>query len=153
MLQDQLSVSSFRKTRQQNCHLCSHLLCGADGACGTLGLHPEHWSWPHPRILQWPPLPATGEKFSSATSAPAPASAGYSGSHSRTGCRPSPGGKLAVLVRVPTGKSAGWMRLQQNHPANNITKGSATKITIRDTLGPPWHWEQDNVTCKSGQDL
>lgn len=122
------------KRGQQICHLSSYLLCGADGAYDTLELHPERWSWPRPRSLQWPPLPATGEKSSSAATAPAPASAGYSGSRSRTGCRPSPGGKLAALGRVPTGKSAGLTRLQQNPPANNMTKGSTTKSTITETL-------------------
>lgn len=115
------------KWGQQILHLCSYLLCEADGACDTLEPHPERWSWPHPRSLQWPPLPATDEKSSSAATAPAPASASYSGWHSRRGCRPSPGGKLAVLGRVPTGKSADLTQLRQNPPANNMRKGSTTK--------------------------
>lgn len=85
--------------------------------------HPERWSWPHPQSPQWPPLPATDEKSSSAATARAPASAGCSGSHSRRGCRPSPGEKLAALGQVPTGKSAGLMQLQQNRPANKTTRG------------------------------
>lgn len=129
-----MSLPHSAKRGQQICCLCSYLLCGADGACDTLELHPERWSWPRPRSLQWPPLPATDEKSSSAATAPAPASAGCSGSRSRTGCRPSPGEKPAALGRGLTGKSAGLTQLQQNPPANNGAKGSTTKSTITETL-------------------
>lgn len=124
----------LEKGGRQICQHHSYLLCGADGACDTLEPHPERSSWLRPQSLQWPPSPATDEKSSSAATAPATASAGCSGSRSRTGCRPSPGGKPAALGREPTGKFAGLMQLQQNPPANNTTRGSTTKSTITETL-------------------